>query len=79
MTTVEATVDLSRFYPLPKHAAERDFDWGRIADALSLLLLTAGVYGAWAWVAGPFLIDLIGLWPTRAVGGALIALILWRR
>lgn len=77
--TCEATVDLSRIYT-PRHApARRDFDWGRIASLLSLVLLTAGVYGGWAWVVGPFLIDLIGLWPTRAVGVALIALTLWRR
>jgi hypothetical protein len=77
--TCEATVDLARVYPFPKHRARPDFDWGRIASALSLVLLTFGVYGAWAWIAGPFLIDLIGLWPTRAVGVALIALTLWRR
>ncbi len=79
--TCEATVDLSRIYSGRHVAPARtpDFDWGRIASALSLVLLALGVYGAWAWVAGPFLIDLIGLWPTRAVGVALIALTLWRR
>ena len=64
-----------------RHRARRrrDFDWSRTASALSLALLAFGVYGAWAWIAGPFLVDLIGLWPTRAVGFALIALTLWRR
>jgi hypothetical protein len=79
VSTFDTTVDLARAYRFPKHRARRDFDWSRPASAASLVLLALGVYGAWAWVAGPFLIDLIGLWPTRAVGVALIAATLWRR
>jgi hypothetical protein len=79
MSTYEATVDLSLIYQFPKHRVRRDFDWGRIASTVSLVLLTFGVYGGWAWLVAPLLIDLIGLWPTRAVGVALIFATLWRR
>lgn len=79
MSTCEATVDLSLHYPTPRHRATPGWDWSRAVSALSLVLLALGVYGGWAWIVGPVLVDFIGLWPTRAVGVALIALTLWRR
>ncbi len=73
-----STVEFAASWTGARHRA-KGFDWNRITSAVSLALLALGVYGGWAWVVGPFLIDLIGLWPTRAVGAALIALIVWRR
>ena len=49
---------------------------------LALLRLAAvalTVFAGWGFVAGPFLVDAIGLWPTRGVAALLIAVLCWRR
>lgn len=78
MSTFEFTASWSG----PRHRAGRDFDWAaprRWAFRLWLAVVALAVFAVWAYVATPALVDLIGLWPTRAVGVALIAVLLWRR
>jgi hypothetical protein len=45
---------------------------------LRFAAVAAAVYAVWGFLAGPLLVDAIGLWPTRAVAGLLIAALLWR-
>lgn len=69
--------------PAGRHRRAGDWTWGqpdRVAfSALRWVAVALAVFTVQAFVAGPVLVDLIGLWPTCGVAGALIAILMWRR